>query len=151
MHKKLIKYGNSNALVLDRSILALLNISEGSIVKLRIEGDTLLITAAKEAKPTDLLQLEVENIHERLRSKGVTDSSIMDLAEEQMRQYCKKAQKDPSKMKELKKWLPGTENAKKLQEAYQKIMVKYQDEMMVLASKEFKEATNALSKKNSEK
>lgn len=44
MLKKLIKYGNSQALLLNRSILGLLGIADGDTVKLRIEGDVLLIT-----------------------------------------------------------------------------------------------------------
>ena len=43
MNKKLVKYGNSYALVLNRSILELLDIDENDPVKLKIEGDTLLI------------------------------------------------------------------------------------------------------------
>lgn len=44
MLKKLVKYGNSNALVLDKAILELLNISEGSIVKIKTDGHSLIIT-----------------------------------------------------------------------------------------------------------
>ena len=80
MLKKLVKYGNSNALVLDRSILALLNIGEGSVLKLRIEGDALIIKAAETVKATDSLMLEVENIHNRIRSIGASTGPIMDMA-----------------------------------------------------------------------
>lgn len=45
MLKKLVKYGNSNALVLDKALLELLNIEEGSVVKLRTDGTSLIITA----------------------------------------------------------------------------------------------------------
>lgn len=44
MLKKLVKYGNSNALVFDKAILELLNIKEGSIVKISTDGKTLTIT-----------------------------------------------------------------------------------------------------------
>ena len=49
MLKKLVKYGNSNALVLDKALLELLNIEEGSLVKLRTDGSSLIITAQHKA------------------------------------------------------------------------------------------------------
>lgn len=44
MLKKLVKYGNSNALVLDKALLELLNITEGSVVKIKTDGKSLIIT-----------------------------------------------------------------------------------------------------------
>lgn len=44
MLKKLVKYGNSNALVLDKPILELLGIEEGSVVRLKTDGVSLIIT-----------------------------------------------------------------------------------------------------------
>ena len=146
MLKKLVKYGNSNALILDRSILALLNINEGSVLKLRIEGDTLIIKAEKAPKPTDSLMLDVENIHNRMGST-TSINPVMAIAEENVRKFCKKVEEDPNAMKELKEWLPGTKNAEKLQKAYQEIMEKYQDEIKLLGSKKFKEDVEALNKK----
>ncbi len=147
MLKKLVKYGNSNALVLDRSILALLDISEGSTVKLRIEGDTLIIKAAEAVKPTDSLMLEVENIHDQVRSKDDSTDCLLDMAEENMRNYCKQIEGNPDSMEVLKEWLPGTENEKKLQESYTKIMGKYQKELMTLSNEEFQKSLAALNKK----
>lgn len=49
MLKKIVKYGNSNALVLDKAILELLNIGEGSVVKLKTDGKSLIITPQEEA------------------------------------------------------------------------------------------------------
>ena len=45
MLKKLVKYGNSNALVLDKAILELLDIAEGSLVKIKTDGKAIIITA----------------------------------------------------------------------------------------------------------
>ncbi len=45
MLKKLVKYGNSNALVLDKAILELLDIAEGSLVKIKTDGKSIIITA----------------------------------------------------------------------------------------------------------
>ena len=142
MLKKLVKYGNSNALVLDRSILALLGIDEGSVVRLRIEGDKLILKAEEAVKPTDSMMLEVENLH------NASKSPVLDMVEANLRKSCKSFEDDPSAMKSLEEWLPGTENAKKLQEAYGEIMKKYMGEMMLLGSKEFKQDLDTLTKKH---
>jgi len=42
--KKLVRYGNSNALVLDKAILELLNIEEGSVVKISTDGRSIILT-----------------------------------------------------------------------------------------------------------
>ena len=46
MLKKLAKYGNSTTLVIDKAILELLNMNESSIVKLKTDGKSLIITPA---------------------------------------------------------------------------------------------------------
>ena len=50
MLKKLAKYGNSTTLVIDKAILELLNMDESSIVKLRTDGKSLIITPVTEAE-----------------------------------------------------------------------------------------------------
>lgn len=148
MLKKLVKYGNSNALVLDRSILALLNIDEGSVVKLRIEGNTLIIKAEETVKPTDSMILDVENIHNRIQFPySSIKNPIADMVEANLRKDCKDIEKDPSAMESLEEWLPGTKNAKKLQNAYSKIMKKYANEIKLLGSEEFKKELAMLNKK----
>lgn len=47
MLKKLVKYGNSNALVIDKAILELLNIGEGSVIKLSTDGTSIILTPQK--------------------------------------------------------------------------------------------------------
>ncbi len=49
MLKKLVRYGNSNALVLDKAILELLNIEEGSIVKISTDGRSIILTPQQPA------------------------------------------------------------------------------------------------------
>jgi antitoxin component of MazEF toxin-antitoxin module len=44
MLKKLVKYGNSNALILDKAILELLEIEEGSILKIKTDGTSIIVT-----------------------------------------------------------------------------------------------------------
>jgi antitoxin component of MazEF toxin-antitoxin module len=50
MLKKLVKYGNSNALILDKAILELLEITEGSLLKIKTDGKCLIITPQGEHK-----------------------------------------------------------------------------------------------------
>ena len=59
MLKKLVKYGNSNALVLDKTILALLDLEEGSLVKMTIQGNQLMITPAKDVDVKDKFKLDI--------------------------------------------------------------------------------------------
>ena len=50
MIKKLTPIGNSEGLILDKTLLGLLNLERGSDVEITIEGDTLLVRrASKEA------------------------------------------------------------------------------------------------------
>lgn len=44
MLKKLVKYGNSSALVLDKPLLEILNIAEGSTLKIKTDGISLIIS-----------------------------------------------------------------------------------------------------------
>lgn len=44
MLKKVVKYGNSNAIILDKAILELLNIAEGSMLKIKTDGTSLILT-----------------------------------------------------------------------------------------------------------
>ncbi len=145
MLKKLVKHGNSSALILDRSILALLNIDEGAVLKLRIEGDTLMVKASEKVNPADSMMLEVEALHTNMRS-STSSNAICEANEERLREFCKEAATDPAKMKSLKEWAPGTENAGKLQEAFGKIMKKYQAELAVLGSESFQNDIETLSK-----
>ena len=50
MIKKLTPIGNSEGLILDKTLLGLLNLERGSDVELQVDGDTLLVRrASKEA------------------------------------------------------------------------------------------------------
>lgn len=44
MIKKLSKYGNSFAILIDKPILELLNISEGTQLKIKTDGESIIIT-----------------------------------------------------------------------------------------------------------
>ena len=67
MLKKLVKYGNSKALVLDRAILELLNIKEGGLLKLKTDGKSLTITPVQSVEAEDLLidSLVIDNVEKK--------------------------------------------------------------------------------------
>ncbi len=61
MLKKLVKYGNSNALILDKTILSLLELEEGSLVKMKIHGNVLTITPANDVTHIDKVRTETSS------------------------------------------------------------------------------------------
>jgi len=152
MLKKLVKFGNSNALILDRSILALLDIKEGSVLKLRIEGDALIVKAEKNSNPTDLLMAEVEGLDERMN----ISSPVMEILKKNTLDLCSKVENKEVSMELLKQWVPGSENVEKMKEAFGKIMQKYQKDLEPLGTQacinEFQALNNKYKEeKNSEK
>ncbi len=50
MKKKLAKYGNSSALVIDKPILQLLNIDETTELEITTDGESIVITPIKVGK-----------------------------------------------------------------------------------------------------
>jgi len=73
MLKKLVRYGNSNALVIDKAILELLEIEEGSLVKIKTDGKAIIITAhqpAAEAKVTESVT------HNETMSKAIMQEMV---------------------------------------------------------------------------
>ena len=69
MLKKLIKYGNSYALVLNKSVLELLNIEGEDAVKLRVEGETLIIRGEKSTSELENLMLDTDSAQIAKRAK----------------------------------------------------------------------------------
>ena len=73
MLKKLVRYGNSNALVLDKAILELLNIAEGSVVKISTDGKSIILTPYQPATPiiqetmTSADAMRVANVQESMK------------------------------------------------------------------------------------
>ena len=76
MLKKIVKYGNSNALVLDKALLELLNIPEGSIVKIKTDGVSLIITPQNT--------LISETILPTLTVEDTVNSAVMKSLEESL-------------------------------------------------------------------
>lgn len=52
MIKKLTKHGNSYALIIDRSVMDLLNIKEDSALYVTTDGKSLTVTPAKDSPDT---------------------------------------------------------------------------------------------------
>ena len=66
MLKKLVKYGNSSALILDKTILALLGLEEGAAVKMTIHGNQLVIASPKDIDVKDKFKLDVLSTYDAL-------------------------------------------------------------------------------------
>jgi antitoxin component of MazEF toxin-antitoxin module len=127
MLKKLVKYGNSNALILDRAIMELLNIKEGSVVKFKTDGKSLIITPADGERGSNITL----NAHETLMNIFTEQSEA--------------AKADPRVFEE---WAPGTANFSRLTEALAPIMAKNAREMSVFGSPEFMAEADALAAKH---
>ncbi len=72
MLKKLVRYGNSNALVLDKAILELLNIAEGSVVKISTDGRSIILTPHQE--PVSVKVIETVTSNDALLAAGVQEA-----------------------------------------------------------------------------
>ena len=92
MLKKLTKYGNSNALILDKTLLSLLDLKEDSLVKIKVHGDTLTITAAKDIEFKEKLEASLntfsdslpddyKSMHEKFLKKALNDVEKIDEGE----------------------------------------------------------------------
>ena len=147
MLKKLVKYGNSHALVLDKSIMALLELKDGDSVKLRIEGNSLIVRGEKSVNVKDSYLVEVDAIKDRAEAVSGKALPMVDFAMAKMEQTLDEHQNDPEKMQQLKDWGPGTANFKLIQDAYGEVMPKYAGEMKKLESPAFKEETEKLAQK----
>lgn len=134
MLKKLVKYGNSNALILDRAILELLNISEGAILKLHTDGKSLIITPQEPAKATDVFMMT---------GKEMLNHTI----ETTLKAQVESLAADPIKNQQLEQWKPGTENGAKLTQAFQVIMEKYRNNVDKLGTEAFLKDIDALAEK----
>ena len=79
MLKKLMKHGNSHALLLNKSILDLLGLSGGDSVKLTIQGDTLLVKKADHVSESHKLEFDFEaQKHERYIAEEQASKAMQD-------------------------------------------------------------------------
>ncbi len=150
MLKKLIKYGNSHAVVLDRTILALLNIDEGGVVKFRVEGDALIIKAQSVSEPTDAAMLAIEDFHERARMMAGETDPVLPLLDVQLKKCAtqsKQIKANPKANKQANDWVPGSSNYKLLEEAYKSLINKYKKDTEVFMTSEWKDRLEALNER----
>lgn len=65
MIKKLTKHGNSLALVIDKSLLQILNIEEDTELKIHTDGKQLIISPATEAERKQRVRTSMEKINRK--------------------------------------------------------------------------------------
>lgn len=130
MLKKLVKYGNSNALILDRAIMELLDIHEGSVVKLQTDGKSLIITPAEAEKPSSITLNGLE--------------TLINVGAEKQAEL----KADPEKKRLLEEWAPGTENFSRLMEIAGPITAKYTKDLAKMHSEEVTAQVDALAIKH---
>lgn len=130
MLKKLVKYGNSNALILDRAIMELLNIQEGSVVKLQTDGKALIITPAEAEKPVEITLNGIET----LSNIGARHKEALNA--------------DPDKKRLMDEWAPGTANFSRMMDVVAPITAKYVKDMHKMSSEEFLSQVDLLAAKH---
>ena len=90
MLKKLVKYGNSNALVLDKALLELLNITEGSVIKIKTDGKSLIITPQNNGVEEGTIMHTI-----------TPQETISQVAQQSMAQYYKNPEEYMSEVRKL--------------------------------------------------
>lgn len=65
MQKTLIKHGNSLALVIDKPILELLQITADTKLELSTNGDAILVTPVRDAQRRSRLKKSLKRINEK--------------------------------------------------------------------------------------
>jgi antitoxin component of MazEF toxin-antitoxin module len=77
MIKKLVKYGNSTALVLDKAILELLGMTEGSSVKISTDGKSLIIAPLVEVTENELINIQPFVEVKTIKNPDATIAEVM--------------------------------------------------------------------------
>ncbi len=65
IEKTLTRHGNSLALVIDRPVLDLLGITADTLLEIRTDGESLIISPRKDAERTERIQSKLEKINKR--------------------------------------------------------------------------------------
>ena len=80
MIKKLSKFGNSKALIIDKPILELINIGEDTELEISTDGKSLLITPVKKKKRVGKISLD--SSFQKIYKKNIKkyDSTLKKLA-----------------------------------------------------------------------
>ena len=67
MQKTLIKHGNSLALVIDKPILDMLQISSDTLLEISTNGDQLLVTPCRDKSRQKKIQGSLKKINEQFK------------------------------------------------------------------------------------
>lgn len=137
MLKKLVKYGNSNALILDRAILELLNINEGATVKICTDGKSLIITPQGSAESKEIWMEGMERLEDLKNSRVAYMKKQAAMLQET----------DSVKYQQMQELMPGTEKGKELAQALKDVMAKYKDDLALLTTESFLQEIDALAEK----
>ena len=65
MVKKLIKHGNSSALIIDKPILELLKINENTILEIKTDGKNLIISPQADELAEEKIKTSLEKINKK--------------------------------------------------------------------------------------
>ena len=149
MLKKLVKYGNSYALVIDRSIMELLDIQEGSAVKLKTDGRSLIVTP-QSSVPADAVPPTGQELIDRMLVSMPIHPHVNPVEQAIIQSWTQRVEaiaENPEQAKDFESWMPGTEKSKQLQAAYSELMKKYQAHLRVFESLECKQKMEAWAEK----
>ena len=138
MIKKLVRYGNSNALVIDRAILELLNIGEGSMVKMSTDGKSLIITPETTASTA----LSTNDIADQM---GMT---MADRLKKTMEPFLSQAANNPEQMQATMELYSNPEVMKEKMAAIKIILRKYAADQAKMMTPEALDAIAAIQEKH---
>ena len=126
MLKKLVKYGNSNALVLDKAIMELLEIGEGDVVKLQVNNDTLTIKGTSNEEKT-----------KHKKYFATSQEVVADIWQKRQPELKEAFEKHPE-------WKPGSDKYNKFAKEMQKIQQEYSADLQKI---DYKLVSNEIAEK----
>ncbi|HPI90990.1 MAG TPA: AbrB/MazE/SpoVT family DNA-binding domain-containing protein [Spirochaetota bacterium] len=68
MIKKLIQHGNSSAIIIDKPIMELLNIDNGTLLELATDGKNIIISPVKAKNKLNKLNKSLDAINKKHKS-----------------------------------------------------------------------------------
>jgi len=68
MIKKLIQHGNSSAIIIDKPIMELLNIDNGTLLELATDGKNIIISPVKAKNKLNKLNKSLDEINKKHKS-----------------------------------------------------------------------------------
>lgn len=141
MLKKLVKYGNSNALVIDKAILELLNISEGDVLKISTDGKSIFLTPQKVVETQQIhetynseqawLEVAAQETSKRLKISEKSKKELIDLYKNHQKLYLQLCQNSDftEKLSELQQQFSDTSSLEFI-ESYNALRSKFLPELV---------------------